>query len=126
MPAVTINGLDYGGSVFDLDTVRRRPVEAKIIAMPITNILVGRDGTRNKMYYATQYRFEYEWRKVPQTTRDALWAVTQITTVFTIVHIDSVTYAVQIEAEDDYDESVSVTMPNGVRYYDIKTKYWPG
>jgi hypothetical protein len=121
MPAVTINSLLYAGTVYDLDAVRRAPVEAKPVRMPITNILVGRDGTRNKMDYGFKLRFELTWdQPAPQATRDALWALTAVSATFPYIHIDSVAYTVQLETESDYDESVAVTFPNGSRYYTIK------
>lgn len=120
MPAATINGQAYNGTVFDAETVRRAPVEAKIIPVPITTVLIGRDGTRNKMTYGLKYRFEYSWSTVPQATRDALWAVRALIGTFPLIHIDGITYTVQIEQENDYDERVEVTMPSGVRHYTIK------
>lgn len=120
MPAVTINSLTFNGTVFDLESVRRAPDPAGIIAVPTVNILVGRDGTRNKMYYGNKYKFVYEWKKVPQTTRDALWAIRALTGTFPLIHIDVVTYTVQIEEESDYDEVVDHTIPGQGRYYNIK------
>lgn len=126
MPAVTINSLAYNGTIYDLETVRRAPIEAKPVRVPITTILVGRDGTRNKMHYGYKLRFELPWKMVPQTTRDALWALTAVSATFPYIHIDSVTYTVQLETESDYDESVAVTFPNGARYYDINLVLWQG
>src|SRR5687768_1336371 len=119
MPAVTINSLAFNGTVFDLETVRRAPVEAKPIIIPMTNILIGRDGTRNKMHYGSKLRFELEWKKVPQTTRDALWGIAQLSGMFPYVHIDAVSRTVQIETESDYDESVDHTIAGQGRYYNI-------
>jgi hypothetical protein len=121
MPAVTINAVSFAGDIFsNPTTVRRAPVEAKPIAIPVTNILIGRDGTRNKMDYGNKLRFELEWQKVPQFTRDALWAIRALSGTFAYVHIDSVSYTVQIETEGDYDEAVDHTWPSGARYYNIK------
>jgi hypothetical protein len=122
MPAVTINAVPYAGQPSDLESVLRAPIEAKRIPVPITFILVGLDGTRNKMSYGTKYRYEYEWKKVPQATRDALWTAFAITATFSIIHIDSVTYTVQFEEEGDWSEGVDHTTPDGSRYYNISLK----
>lgn len=119
MPAVTINSLLYGGTIFDLESVRRAPIEAKPVRVPITNVLIGRDGTRNKMHYGFKQRFELTWDLAPQVTRDALWTLTGVSAAFPYIHIDGVTYTVQLETDGDYDESVAVVFPNGARYYAI-------
>jgi len=120
MPNVTINAVPFTGDIFSNPlTVRRAPIEAKIIAIPIANILIGRDGTRNKMHYGTKFRFELDWQKVPQFTRDALWTIRALTGTFTYVHIDAVSYTVQIETESDYTEAVDHVWPAGARYYNI-------
>ncbi len=86
MPAVTINARSASsGAVTDAESVRRAPIEAKPVRVPITNVLVGKDGTRNKMHYGFKLRFELEWQKVPQATRDALWTLSGVSATFTYV-----------------------------------------
>lgn len=121
MPAITISGVPYAGTIFDLESVLRAPVEAKPVRIPIATILIGRDGTRNKMFYGTKLRFEVAWRMVPQATRNTLWAAfgSAAGVTFTYIHIDGNSYTVQFEEEGDYDESVAATFPNASRYYDI-------
>lgn len=120
MPAVTINTVPFAGTIFDLESVLRAPVEAKPVWIPITNILVGRDGTRNTMRYGGKWRFVLTWKLAPQHTRDVLaQAAMALTTPFAYIHIDSLTYTVQLETESDYDESVAAVFPNGNRYYDL-------
>jgi hypothetical protein len=121
MPAITISGVLYAGTIFDLVSVRRAPVECKPVRIPIATILVGRDGTRNKMFYGSKLRFKATWSLAPQATRDVLWSAfnSAAAVSFPFIHIDGVTYTVQFEEEGDYDESVAVTFPDGSRYYDI-------
>ena len=75
MPNVTINAVPFTGDIFSNPlAVRRAPIEAKIIAIPITNILVGRNGTRNKMDYGTKHRFELDGGVKGEVAFSGSWA----------------------------------------------------
>lgn len=119
MPTVTINAVVYSGQPGDDESIPRAPIEALLIVNPITHILEGLDGTRNKMDYGDKYEFKYTWKKVPQATRDAIWVAHLITIPFNITHHNLAVYSVQFETKTDYNETVDHTIPGGLRYYNI-------
>jgi hypothetical protein len=117
MPAVTLNGVSFAGTVYDANTVRRAPQHVNPRPRKISTVLVGREGTRNQMLYGTKTDYELIWEQVAETTRAAVRAVFDLTSTFTAI-LPQGTVTVQCEGED-YKEDHVLTFPDGTRFFNV-------
>ena len=120
MPAVTLNGNAFNGTVSDADSVRRAPQKATPKPRKVGKTLEAASGARTFMYRGGKTDWELAWEKVPEVTRAAVRAVFDLTTTFPYIDPSGASWTVQCE-ETDYQEELDVTLPDGTtRYYNVR------
>lgn len=119
MPAATLNGVSFAGTVYDLETVVRAPQKitpqpewagAEWAAADGTPIVVKRGS-------APRDAWQLEWERVPVATRDAVRAIFNLGTTFTAVLLGS-TVTAQCGLKD-YTEGLNIAIPGPIYYYNV-------
>lgn len=124
MPAVTLNGVSFAGSVHAAESVPRAPQIVTPKPRKIGIVLEAADGSRALIQQTTsggtpidKTDHELRWNRVPEATRAAVAAIFDLTTTFTAV-LPQGTFTVQCEMED-YTEDLDIAIPGPVYYYNV-------
>ncbi len=118
MPAVTLNGTSFAGTVNDAETVRWAPTKVEPKPRKIGELVEGPDGQRTWVHRAAKTDYLLTWdQPAPTYTRDQIKAIFDLTTTFSAV-LPSGTVTVQCE-EQDYSAEHAFTLPDGREYWTV-------
>jgi hypothetical protein len=121
MPAVTLNGTSFAGTVWDADSVVRAPQEInpdpvwpgqEWTAADGTPIVVRSGSVRNS--------WTLSWKRVPAATVTAVQAVFALSTTFSATLLGS-TITAQCGLHD-YTQTLDIAIPGPTYYYNVSLK----
>lgn len=134
MPACTINGTAFSGTVHDSDSILRAPMRITPRDAKIGPLLTLADGSEMQMIRVspnnpTGHRewWELEWQRVPRATYDAVRAIGRLNTTFTFV-FEGVSYTGQCLDQDWAGQQDDDAVLIDRRYYDLTLtirRVWP-
>lgn len=122
MPAVTLNGTSFAGTVFDSDSVVRAPQVVTPQPQWPGDSWQMADGSPVVVRAASAPReaWELRWNRVPEATRAAVRAVFNVAGTFSAT-ILGVTYTVQCP-NDGYSQELDIAIPGPTYYFNLTLK----
>jgi hypothetical protein len=122
MPAVTLNGVVFNGTMLDAKnnsgSVRIAPQKLYPTYSKPGKVFVAPNGARTLVQRGVKKVWHLEWQQTTPLTQASIETIAQLSTTFTMV-IGASSITVQCE-DGDYDVEPVLTMPSGAVFYDAK------
>jgi hypothetical protein len=121
MPAVTLNGVSYNGTMQDArnnsGSVRIMPQDISRTFKQYGTTLVAPNGVRTKILRASRSDWKLEWKQTTELTVGSIGTVALLSTAWTAVILGA---SLTVIAEDgDYEQTLALVTPDGTRWWDV-------